>query len=634
MKRIHLTRILFFASALLMLQTAKAQSNNDLDSVKYAIERQAQLENFNKEQGAKDAEEAEKLAEAEAEKLAEQESFKTVMNFLFINRYRNPHKHVYARGAGQNWSMGVYTDQPIPFIATDRTDLIGNYNFHWGGFVAKSFDPANSVRLSYDYANNTLKDGYFAIRHQIGVDYLWDMSNYFYGYNEARRWSLSYLAGIDFGHNTIANTVNLYGGLHTGVQVRANLSPRTYFLVEPRVSAYTNDQVFEDWHKVDVRSHVLVGLGVRLSSPYKPLQWNYSIDKDSVKLTDNFFIQLSMGAFDSFRDMRENEGGEMGPALHFAAGRWFNPKLAMRASLYAEQLDRIERNRRAGAMVEGVLNIPELFGFSMGRFGLEASAGVRYDRTCWALFQWGSTSSVQLKYFLNQQFALFADTRFSSMYNDEHDRYDGYGNLNLGIEFYRSNYHRYRAKKMTTGDVDYKKGLFISYAYGKQYPLLMGGPWLPSLNTTYQAGLGYRFDDLHALRLKFEHTKHYIKDPFSDMVIYPMSNWTTFSPQYMFNLTNAWVGNTNHRFDLRPYVGAVYSITQEDSFGYGIEVGASAVLKLSPSFELFVEPSYRYMSNKWLKECILYDKGFVSLSAGLNVVLGPDKSRKNAEVAY
>ena len=633
MKRIHLTRILFFASALLMLQTAKAQSNNDLDSVKYAIERQAQLENFNKEQGAKDAEEAEKLAVAEAEKLAEQESFKTVMNFLFINRYRNPHKHVYARGAGQNWSMGVYTDQPIPFIATDRTDLIGNYNFHWGGFVAKSFDPANSVRLSYDYANNSLANDMFAIRHQVGVDYLWDMSNYFYGYNEARRWSFSYLAGIDFGHNTIANTVNLYGGLHTGVQVRANLSPRTYLLVEPRISAYTNDEVFEDWHKVDVRGHVLVGLGVRLSSPYKPLQWNYDIDKDSVSLTDNFFIQLSMGAFDSFRDMRENNFGEMGPALHFAAGRWLNPKLAVRASLYAEQLDLEYRNRRAGGMVEGVLNIPELFGFSMGRFGLEASAGVRYDRTCWALFQWGSSSSVQLKYFLNQQFALFADTRFSSMYNDEHDRYDRYGNLNLGIEFYRSNYHRYHARKMTSGNVDYKKGLVLSYAYGQQYPFLMGGDWLATLNSTFQASLAYRFDDLHALRLKFEHTNFELYNTWHGTPIKPMCNWITFNPQYMFNLTNAWTRNTNHRFDLRPFIGAVYSITEEDFFSYGVEVGAQAALKLAPSFELFVEPSYRYMTADGLKQCIHWDKGFVSMSAGLNVVLGPDKSRKEA-VAY
>jgi hypothetical protein len=304
----------------------------------------------------------------------------------------------------------------------------------------------------------------------------------------------------------------------------------------------------------------------------------------------------------------------------------------VRASLYAEQLDLEYRNRRAGAMVEGVLNIPEFFGFSMGRFGLEASAGVRYDRTCWALFQWGSSSSVQLKYFLNQQFALFADTRFSSMYNDEHDRYDRYGNLNLGIEFYRSNYHRYHARKMTSGNVDYKKGLVLSYAYGKQYPFLMGGDWLETLNSTFQASLAYRFDDLHALRLKFEHTNYKLEDRWAGLIV-PMTSWTTFSPQYMFNLTNAWARNTNHRFDLRPFIGAVYSITEEDFFGYGIEVGAQAALKLAPSFELFVEPSYRYMSSKALKQCLHWDKGLVSMSAGLNVVLGPDKSRKEA-VAY
>lgn len=536
------------------------------------------------------------------------------LDYMITPRYRTPDKHVYVPGWLKHVSMGVYTDQSMPFIAPNRNDFITKYNFHWGAFLNKSIDRYNSVRLNYDYANMALTDNEYALRHQVGLDYLWDMSNYYFGYNEARPWSLSYVVGADFGRSTIAEHGYYYGGLHTGLQVRANLSPRTYFFVEPRISAYTNEQTADDWHNLDVKSHVLVGWGARLSSPYKPLKWE--TDADTVTKTDNYFLQFSMGAFDSYADMRDG-APEMGPSFYFSAGRWFNPKLAVRASLYAEQLNKEHRNRRAGGMIEGVLNIPEMFGFSMGRFGLEVSGGMRYDRVCWALGQWGSSSSLQLKYFVNQQFALFADARYSSMFNGEHNRYDEYGNFNLGIEFYKSNYDRYVAKVMTMGDVEYKHKFFASVAYGHQYPFLMGGDWLASLNNQYNIALGYRFNDYHALRLKLDNTEYKVEG------VKPLTDWTTFSPQYMFNLTNWWLGNNTHRFDLRPYVGPVLSLTDADYFGHGFEFGAQAAWKLTPSIELFVEPGYRYVSGWALKQAILYDKGMWNLTAGLSYVPGP-----------
>ena len=544
------------------------------------------------------------------------------LDHLITPRYRTPDKHVFVPGWLKHISMGVYTDQSMPFIAPHRNDFISKYNFHWGAFVNKYFDQHNGIRLNYDYANMALADDKYALRHQLGLDYMWDMSNYYFGYNEARPWSLAYVVGMDFGRSSIADAGYYYGGLHTGLQVRANLSPRSYFFVEPRVSAYTNNHTRDDWHNIDVKSHVLVGWGARLTSPYKPLQW--TVDEDTVTKTDNYFIQLSMGAFDSFADMRAG-APEMGPSFHFAVGRWFNPKLGVRTSLYAEQLNRIHRNRRAGAMVEGVMSIPHFFGFDMGRFGLEVSGGMRYDRVCWALGQWGSSSAIQLKYFVNKQFALFADARYSSMYNGEHDRYDEYGNFNLGVEFYKSNYNRYSAKYMTMGDVEYRRGFFASVAYGRQYPFLMGGDWLASLNPSYNFTLGYRFDDYSALRLKFDNTEYEVEG------IKSKTNWSTFSPQYMFNVTNWWLGNTNHRFDLRPYAGPVISLTDAEYFGHGIEIGMPVVWKVAPAIELFVEPSYRYMSGWSLKQCLLYDKGMWNMTAGISYVNGPLYFRRYME---
>ena len=622
MKQINLTRILYIAFAVFTLQTAHAQSVIELDSASYARERQAQELSYNREQGSKSIQAAERQAAVEAQKRAEQERFESAMEHLLMKRYRTPDTHEFTKSLFGHMSIGAYTDRTLAFITPNRNVYTSEYDFHWGAFAQKDFTSAHGMRLQYDFGRMSMKDGDMASRHQLDLDYLWNLSNYFYGYNEARPWSLSYLVGINGGINGESALLSkYYAGLHTGIQVRANLSPRTYVFAEPRIAAYTNESD-ADWHKVDVRSHILFGMGARLSSPYKDLQWNYSIDKDSVSWTDNFFMQLSMGAFDSFVDL-SNGAKEMGPSFHFSAGRWLNPKLALRASLYAEQLNKLTRNRRAGGMVEGVLSIPHLFGFSMGRWGLEASAGMRYDRVCWALGQWGSTSALQLKYFVNQQFALFADARHSTMFNEETGVYDGMGNLNLGVEFYRANYDRYQAKVMTMGDVAYRQGYFASAGYGVQYPFLMGGDWLASLNNTYHFSLGYRFDDYNALRLKFDNTDYKVEDKFTNTLVKSPTEWMTLSPQYMFNLTNLWLGNTNHRFDLRPYVGPVISLTEADYFGHGIEVGMPVVWKLAPGLELFVEPSYRYMSGEYLKQCILYDKGMWSMTGGINYVQGP-----------
>lgn len=614
MKRKSLTRVLYTLFAVLTLQTTYAQSTLELDSAKYAIEKLEQERAFNREQGEKNEEEAKKKAEAEAQKRLDQEKYRTAMDYVLMSRYRNPNAQVFSSSLFSHISAGMYTSQPLAFIAPNRNVYSSSYNFHWGAFAQKSLNAYHAIRLQYDFAQMALTDESVSARHQLGMDYLWDLSNYFYGYDESRPWSLSYVAGLDFGLNGESTLLSkFYGGAHTGVQVRANLSPRTYFYVEPRISAYSNDNP-NDWHKVNVDGSVLVGLGARITSPYESLQWKYNTPDSLSSWKDNYFVQLSLGAFDGLRDLGDG-ASHWGPNFNFSVGRWINPKLALRASLYAIEQNKNVANKRAGGMFEGVLNIPELFGFSLGRFGIEASSGMRYDLTSWNSGQWGATSALQFKYFINQQFALTADARYSSLYDADLDEYNGFANVNLGVELYHTNFDRYAAKVMTMGDVDYKTNYFASAGYGVRYPLLRGGDWLSSLNMSYDFAVGYRFDDYNALRLKIDKTQY------GQGAVHSTSSWMTFSPQYMFNFTNLWFGNNVHRFDLRPYVGPVMSLTEADYFGFGLEMGMPVAWRLSPHFELFVEPTYRYMSGDALRTSGA-DKGLLGMSGGISYVHG------------
>ena len=615
MKLRNLRRILYTLSAVFMLQTMSAQSTLELDSAKYAIEKLEQERAFNREQGEKNEEEAKKKADAEAQKRLDQEKYKTAMDYVLMNRYRNPNAQVFSSSLFSHISAGMYTSQPLAFVAPNRNVYSSSYNFHWGAFAQKSLNAYHAIRLQYDFAQMALTDESVSARHQLGMDYLWDLSNYFYGYDESRPWSLSYVAGLDFGLNGESTLLSkFYGGAHTGVQVRANLSPRTYFYVEPRISAYSNDNP-NDWHKIDVASNVLVGLGARITSPYESLQWKYNTPDSLSSWKDNYFLQMSFGAYDGIADL-SNGASQWGPNFNLAVGRWINPKLALRTSLYSEQLNSQSDSKRLGLMAEGVLNIPQLFNFSMGRFGAEVSTGARYDIVAPSNSHWGATSALQLKYFVNQQFALFAEGRYSSVYNKEANGYEDFANVNLGLELYKANFYRYTARKMGMGDVPFNSNYFVSASYGQMFPYQLqgSGDLLSTLSNTYGVALGYNFNDYHALRLKVDMTD--FKSTGAEA-----RQWTTFSPQYMLYLSNLWMGNNTHRFSLRPYVGPVMSLTEADYFGFGLEMGMPVAWRLSPHFELFVEPTYRYMAGEAIRADEAY-KGLLSMSGGISYVHG------------
>jgi len=541
---------------------------------------------------------------------------------LIISRYKNPDKHTFEKNSVFNhWTAGVYTDQPLAFIAPNRNSYAAEMNSHWGVFAGKQFDPHNALRIQYDFGKIHFSGTPSALakRHQIGIDYLWDMSNYFYGYNEARPWSLSYLVGVNIGKTSEAGSSSIFGGVHTGTQLRGNLSPRTFIFIEPHLTVYMGDMnTFRDptdWHKIRFASNTLVGAAARLSNPYRVLQWNHNIPSDSISLLDNYFIQLSHGGYSQLTGL-QGSITVWEPSFQGAIGHWINPKLAIRTSFYAGKLNHPQQNNSVGIITEGVLNIPETFNFSLGRFGIEASLGLRYDFMAHDNISEGTSSALQLKYFANQQFALFAEGRYSSMHDNEAGYYETFTNLNLGVELYRTNFDRYNAKQMTMGNVPYRTQYFASLGYGQMYPLLLSGNWASTLSSTYDWAIGYRFDALNAIRVKGGFIE------FQPQSTQPRYRWATLSPQYMLNITNWWMGNTTHSFDMRPYIGPVFSLTKTENFGHGIEAGIPIAWKLLPSLELFVEPSYRYTFSPPLHRNG-YNKGMLGMSGGISYIQGP-----------
>lgn len=535
-----------------------------------------------------------------------------ISDSLIIPRYRTPDIDVYnGDGWFDNLSVGLYTNQVLPVVVPSRHNRVWAYDFYWGAYISKGINAYNNIRFDYDLGMVSVEGGETVNRSQLGIDFLWDMSNFYFGYSESRPWSLSLLSGVDFGRLSTNSRSYTYKGVHAGLQVRANISPRTFFFLEPRLSAYTNANR-DRLYKIDVNGNVSLGVATRITSPYRSLQSLYSKDESETSFTDDLFVQFGLGSFDVLPCEGATFGSEVNPNFQISLGRWFNPKLALRGSLYAMQGYQLNVGNRIGAMGEWVLNIPGLFGIGLGRFGAELSTGVRYDVMSRSNRDVGSTTALQLKYFMNKQFALFVEERYSSVYKGALSGYHTFTNFNLGVELYKSSFNRYNVRRMTMGNIPYRSQYFASIGYGQIYPFLMAGDWRSMLSEVVDLSVGYCFNEYHALRLKSSYSN------FNSRLDAKL-DWIMLSPQYVFNVSNWWLGNTTHRFSMHSYFGPLLSLSESDYFGHGVELGMPIAWRLTSGFELFIEPSFRYTRDNLLG----YNKGLLGLSGGLTYVQGP-----------
>ena len=80
-------------------------------------ERELQEEKAEKKAREKAEKEAKKKAEAEAQKRLDQEKYRTAMDYVLMSRYRNPNAQVFSSSLFSHISAGMYTSQPLAFIA-------------------------------------------------------------------------------------------------------------------------------------------------------------------------------------------------------------------------------------------------------------------------------------------------------------------------------------------------------------------------------------------------------------------------------------------------------------------------------------------------------------------------------------
>ena len=255
-------------------------------------------------------------------------------------------------------------------------------NAHFG--VGKNFNPLSSARF-YVNVDNALRgySGGLSRFYMVNgnIDYMYNLSTYFAGYNPQRPVNISAFGGVGFGltKSSYAKSdmwaedmkgskfsVNAHFGLSFGIYG----GPRSYFSIEPYVgvaSDQIDNSVKRNWHKYDLLYGVRGTYAYYLRDHNSPEAWNrirsswhYAglTDVEKLRVWQNpYFIDFQTGA--SFNNRGHNTA--------VAVGKWFSPAFGMRIGATGRnaeyrkvaQGDGYQMSNRyawGGLRVEGIIN--------------------------------------------------------------------------------------------------------------------------------------------------------------------------------------------------------------------------------------------------------------------------------------
>lgn len=153
-----------------------------------------------------------------------------VPRHLYPGMYRSPDVHRYDSIRWYNNLSYIFGWSP-ELIWNSRTSR-GRFNRFSFGLI-KEYSPAHAARLSAYYDNH---------QHYVGADlgYLWNLSNYYWGYDRTRANDISLVTGIEGGRSKPNGHVTRgYVGAYVGMHLRHVLTPHSSLFFEPRWGMYS-----------------------------------------------------------------------------------------------------------------------------------------------------------------------------------------------------------------------------------------------------------------------------------------------------------------------------------------------------------------------------------------------------------
>lgn len=276
--------------------------------------------------------------------------------------------------------MGGFGLQKMASVEGFKLNMMENA--HIG--VGKNFTPLSSARF-YVNVENALRRGPENVQRFYmfngNIDYMYNLSTYFAGYNPQRPVNISAFGGVGFGLTKSSDAkgelwaedmkgAKFSANAHFGLSFGIYGGPRSYLSIEPYIGVATDqidNSVKRNWHKYDLYYGVRGTYAYYLRDHNSPEAWNrirsswhYAglSDVEKLRVWQNpYFIDFQTGA--TFRNRGHNTA--------VAVGKWFSPAFGMRIGATGRnaeyrkvsQGDGYQMSNRyswGGIRVEGIVN--------------------------------------------------------------------------------------------------------------------------------------------------------------------------------------------------------------------------------------------------------------------------------------
>lgn len=466
--------------------------------------------------------------------------------------------------------------------------------------VGKWFNPYSAIRLTANIFS--FQRPAQAKMKGIGgqIDYLFNMSNLFGGYSTDRMFEFNGVVGFDLNYTN--NYLRKKGfqfspGIGGGFQANLFLNKHHNFafFLEPRLDI-NGRKFIQDMNtvrKMDITATMLAGLTL-YRAPSDVNIHKVNLGYPNVGWYDHLFLEMGGGIQSvMLANALSHPRANWGPMAYLGAGKWFDATSGVRlsgvAGKYKENGSSWRNYLSVGA--DYLWNISNAFvGYVPDRkVEFIASAGLdlagRSGRD--KLFV-GGGAGIQALWHLNKMVGLFIEPQFR-LYNNNfakgNIRYfhnDGMGSVMAGVHIDMSGYRASSYQKDFEG---FEHKAFVSMAGGvvfKPFHANIGNLYGP----TARISLGRWYTPLSAWRLSLSgatwkrSNHHYAR--------------ASVNADYLFDLTTLSMGfNPKRAISLRALAGADLSLDYHTRTTYltpALHIGGQFAVRLSPSWEVYVEP--------------------------------------------
>ncbi len=508
--------------------------------------------------------------------------------------------------------------------------------------MGREFSALHALRIGMTAGMGFLRSestgqGPWALTSHVGgeIDYLFNLSNYLYGYRPERPLSLSLLLGAGLGSYRLSGSRrSSVQGLkdhaiayqfHTGLQVRLFASPRSAIIAEPYVQlgnagSDLSDLGSANWHKYVVNyglnlSYVYY-LNNVLSSPavigdfkrtYAPGQRWLRGDADDLSQRRPLFISYAIGAtgYSTFGSM--GLSSTLGPSYSLAFGGWLSSALGLRLSATLTNASLSESKGRTNMLGYASLGVDALLNpLGFGRhYDWDAPAGVsllagmeyglmkRTNDTRSSSNMLGARVGLQPWVRLGHQTRFYVEPSLAVLVHRTGDNprtHDRQLSMKVGLEMMLG--HRQdEPYNIVNGPLP--GGVFVG----------AGGGWNATFLRWRQEGAGnglfknavafagYRLNALSSFLLSGEYLTERFKNGSKRN---KWEYWMT-SASYQFNVSNWLTGyQADRRFQVSALVGPTVGI-HSGPLRWGIHLGMQVDYRVYRQYALFFQQRFYWM---------------------------------------